>query len=285
MKKFSLMLLLFGSLLGSQSCGDKEVDTEAPTLQLLSTTPSGQITSVCGEQEENVFVLAGGEELSFELLLEDNSELSQYKIDIHNNFDCHGHGEVGAPSINIPDLNSTTTDWSVLEINELSGQSQTINKTLMVPENVTAGNYHFELQVLDESGNDQPKANIYSLVVTNSTDTESPILTINEPNTTSFSIAKGENLRVVGTLTDNYSLSEGGNGVLFLAYTNLSNGNNYLSNAIFPFDNTVATSYDFDFEFTIPSTLLPGDFLFTVGATDGVRNVANAVSFNVAITN
>ncbi len=285
MKKYHFYVLFFLSIFVISACGEKTVDTEAPTLTINSSQPMSQSAMVCGETEQGVFILQGGEALSLDLSFTDNIALSQYKVDIHNNFDCHGHGSVAAPSISPPSGSNTTSDWTLLDIVDIGGTTANISRILEVPENVTAGNYHFELQVVDESGNDIPSAYVSSLIVTNPTDQVAPTLTVNEPLSSSFSVAKGEKVRFTGSLTDNYSLSEGGNGVLFLSYKNLSNGNVFLSDAIFPFDNSTSTSYDFDFEFTVPTTLIAGDFEFTLGATDGVRNVAESAIFKVDITN
>jgi hypothetical protein len=93
-------------------------------------------------------------------------------------------------------------------------------------------------------------------------------------------------VRFAGEVTDNYSLSEGGNGVLFLTYTDLNSGNTFIgSGAVSPFESNVEKSFAFDFEFTVPATLRTGDFRFSLRAHDGVRNVAEAAHFAVRVTN
>ena len=49
-----------------------------------------------------------------------------------------------------------------------------VNRTLNVPENVTAGSYHFQIQVVDVSGNDNPAANFFSLKIKNPLDDIAP---------------------------------------------------------------------------------------------------------------
>ncbi|MCB9267635.1 MAG: DUF4625 domain-containing protein [Lewinellaceae bacterium] len=279
-----LLLSAFSLVVFFSSCGDEEVDITPPSMKIISLSPAPVSAEICGTAEDTVFLLRGGENLSFELLFRDESSLSQYKIDIHNNFDCHGHGGGAAPGISIPNVNNQTTDWSELEITGLSGQEQQVAQTLVAPENITAGNYHFQIQVIDEAGNDNPLANFYSIQAVNPNDEEPPAISVNAPAGTSLSIAKGEVITFEGEVTDNYSLSEGGNGVLFLSYTDLSSGNSFVTDAVFPFDNSASKSYPFSFSYTIPGTLKAGSYRFFLRAHDGVRNVAEAVAFEVGIT-
>lgn len=283
--KNSYLYLTFIATLFAYSCGPRNVDLTPPTIDIMSFLPEPIEDEICGSQESEVFRLSGGEDLTFDIIFKDNEALTQYKIDIHNNFDCHGHGGGVAPKIVIPNVNSQTNDWTVLDIQQISGLSVPVKRTLTIPENVTAGNYHFHIQVIDEAGNDSPFSNFYSLKIKNPLDDIAPQISIDKPVSNNFSIKKGESLRFVGKVTDNRSLSDGGNGVLYLAYTDLSSGNVFTTNKAFPFDENVDKLYDFDFEYIIPQTLRSGSYRFSLGANDGVRNVGNFVFFNVEIVN
>ncbi len=265
-------------------CNGGDVDVTPPSMEVISYTPVPTEEEICGTQEPLVFQLAGDGELTFDVIFSDNDALSQYKVDIHNNFDCHGHGGGTAPSIAVPNIANQTVDWTVLDIQDISGTSAPIIKTLTVPPNVTAGNYHFHIQVIDESGNDSPFVNFHSLKIKNPLDDVPPQINVQAP-ASSFSIQKGEAVNFVGQVTDERSLSDGGNGVLYLAYTDLSSGNTFTTDKAFPFDENVDTNFNFDFEYTIPQTLVAGDYRFSLGANDGVRNVASFVLFDVEITN
>lgn len=264
-------------------CGENNIDLSPPTIEILNYTPIPVQDEICGNQEPNVFQLTGGNELSLDIMFSDDKALTQYKIDIHNNFDCHGHGGGVAPSIATPSVNNQTVDWSVLDIHDISGLTASVNKTLNVPQNVTAGNYHFSIQVIDESGNDNPNANLYSLKIKNPLDDVAPQISVQQPSNSSFSINKGNAIRFTGQVTDNRSLSDGGNGVLYLSYTDLSSGNTFSTNEAFAFDANVDDVFDFDFEYTVPQTLVSGSYRFSLGANDGVRNVAPFVFFDVAV--
>lgn len=268
-----LSLLIF-------SC-NSDTDTEAPQLNNLSFTPALQLGEVCGVTE-NLIPLYSGDSLTVDVTITDNENLSQYKLDIHNNFDCHGHdGNVG---INLPQpsTNNQTADWSILEVEDISGTEQNLSLQLVAPENTTTGLYHFQIQALDESGNDVPLANFYNISVKNKRDTIPPSIQLQEPTATSLSVNKGDKIRFTGALTDNYSLFEGGNGVLFLSYRDNSSGNSFLSGNVYQITEP-RIEYPFDFEFTVPGTLTSGSYTLFLSGFDGVRNIAEARSIAITV--
>lgn len=283
--KTQLPLLFVAVLLIALGCKKSTADVAAPILQWTDFSPQPQSGEICGAIEDSVFVLRGGEQLQLLGTASDDAALSQYKIDIHNNFDCHGHGGSAGPGFSVPGITNQTEDWTVLDIVELSGTSQVIDRALSVPANVTAGNYHFQVQVIDESGNDNFGANFYSLRIYNPADEAPPILSVQQPADGSFSVSKGAAITFSGTVTDEGSLSEGGNGVLFLTYTDLNSGNTFLSNLVVPFGPEVSTLYTFQETFTVPNTLVAGSYRFTLRAHDGRRNVATPIDFEVNVTN
>ncbi|HMQ49325.1 MAG TPA: DUF4625 domain-containing protein [Saprospiraceae bacterium] len=284
MKKVIIASFVLSGLL-IISCGKEAVDTNAPSMQIKTLTPAPYPDEICGSVEDTVFHLKGGQVLDLELLFQDETSLSQYKVDIHNNFDCHGHGSSSIPGVSQPDVTNTTTDWTVLEIKDLTGQESVVDLSLDVPDNVTAGNYHFQIQVVDEAGNDNPLANFYAIKVKNPLDEVAPMISTTAPVAPAFTAAKGSKLRFAGQVSDERSLSDGGNGVLFLSYTDLSSGNTFNTDRVFYFGSQVGQTYDFDFEYQVPNTLKAGDYLLILSATDGVRNVAEAKVFEVEITN
>lgn len=285
MKEIVLVTCLTLVLLTFPSCDPPEVDLSAPSMEIISFNPVPGEDEICGTQEPTVFQLTGGDDLNFDVIFQDDIALSQYKIDIHNNFDCHGHGGGIAPSVAVPSVDNLTKDWSILEIVNITGEEAPVNRILEVPENVTAGNYHFQIQVIDETGNDNPGANIYALKIKNPVDDVPPVISISEPAVNNFTIKKGETVNFKGQVSDDRSLSDGGNGILFLSYTDLSSGNTFATDQVFAFDETTDNNYDFDFTYTIPQTLITGDYLLSLGANDGVRNVAEFMFFEVNITN
>lgn len=270
-----VVLILFSA------CGEEDTDLVPPSLVIRSVEPTPVQGTICGEPEDSVFVLEGGDTLRIELEFSDDQALSQYKIDIHNNFDCHGHGGGSVPGFVPPEVFNQTEDWTVLEIGQLSGTIQRMQLGYPVPRNTTAGAYHFQLQVLDEAGNDNPLGNIYSIRLFHPDDREPPVITVDEPVGRDLTASKGEMLSFKGRVTDNHSLSAGGNGILFLTYTDRSSGNTFTSNAYSPFGEEVADSFDFELDFTLPTTLVSGAYSLSLRAFDGVRNEAVPVSFDL----
>ena len=285
MKKNIFQLIPMVTVIMLSGCGDGEVDLTPPTMEVVNYVPQPSMDEVCGTQEPVVFNLTGGDQLIFDVIFKDNEALSQYKVDVHNNFDCHGHGEGNLFITPVPDVNNMTTDWTILDIQDISGLNAPVARSFDVPENVTTGNYHFQIQVLDESGNDNPAANFFTLKIKNPLDDIAPEIDVNEPSTSSFSIKKGETIRFSGMVTDDRSLSDGGNGVLYLFYTDLSSGNTFATSEVIFFDENVEQQYDFDIEYTVPLTLVARNYRYTLAANDGVRNVATFQSFEVEVTN
>ena len=116
------LLFLCSTLLMFTVWGCKgDVDLEAPTFEIVLFDPAPTTGMICGSEAENVFFLANGQSLNFEYIFRDNEALSQYKVDIHNNFDCHGHGR------------KVSVDWTVLEVIDIEGTEQRISRSLTVP--------------------------------------------------------------------------------------------------------------------------------------------------------
>ncbi len=245
-------------------------DVEAPSLQFLLLDPAPRTGEVCGTEEPGVFFLSGGDSLHYQISFLDNEALSQYKIDIHENFDCHGHAR-------------TTEDWSVLDIRDLPAeQEQVVSGSLVVPADVTAGSYHFQVQVVDAAGNDDPLSNIYAIVVTNRRDTVAPVLLVSEPAAGPFSVLKGSELVFKGQATDNYSLGEGGNGKFLLTYTRLASGNTFEAVRT-RLDDSTGDRTSFDLRFQVPNTLVAGAYRFVLSVYDGVNNESERVSWEVEV--
>ncbi|HMQ07626.1 MAG TPA: DUF4625 domain-containing protein [Saprospiraceae bacterium] len=279
-----IFIFSFLLLIGINSCTPGELDLTAPTLIFLSMIPSPEPGLVCGVMEDKVIVITGGETLQFEVLLEDDQALSQYKIDIHNNFDCHGHGDGASPGISIPNTGGNTADWSLLEINNISGKEVVVNKNLKVPDHVTAGLYHFQVQVIDEAGNDDPFSNFLSIRVFHPEDKIAPYIHAELPHATN-EYKKGEKVRFKGRLTDNRPFNLGGNSVLYLTYTDLNTQNTFITSQVFILHDVADTLYEFDFEYTVPLTLVNGNYRFSLRAHDGVRNVAEVLHFQATVSN
>ncbi len=244
-----------------------EVDKTPPSIELLSSSHPLISDTICGSLEpDNVFRLRSGETLQLQIRFSDNEALSQYKLDIHHNFDCHGH------------KNITVNPWQLLRIVDISGKELIENISIPVPDDATAGNYHFQVRCIDMEGNDAGALQAYSIVVQNTHDTVPPQINISSPSGEIISHNKGETLLVSGRVSDNEDLA---GGRLELVYFTLSgNKSEALS---FPLNASHGSSYDFQLSFVLPQSLPKGDYPFELRAYDAVGNSYFAPSFTVQL--
>jgi hypothetical protein len=250
--------------------GCVEPDNVSPTIEVLSITPEPTTALVCGQLLDNVSSLNSSDTLEITLRLSDDQELSQYKVELHNNFACHGHsGKV------------ETVDWYVISIEDVDGAEQTVTRKFPVPTNVTTGNYHFHVFATDAAGNNALTAAIYSLNVTNTTDTEAPVLSTTVPASSNFTAQKGTPINFQGNLADNNPLGEGTNGRLILRYWSATNPVITLYEE--DLDNAVAETYDFNFDADVPATVVDGTYIFELSAFDAVNNPSNTIEYTVEI--
>lgn len=264
------------------SCGG-EADLVKPEIFLKNFNVTPKTDIICGFEDQNVISVKGGEQIILDAIFSDNEALSQYKIDIHNNFDCHGHGSGATPGISLPVRDGDTEDWSKLIVKDIAGTKTEEKITLDIPLNVTAGVYHFIIQLIDQSGNDASTTALYSLKIKNPTDTIPPVMNVMTPTTPSLNVKKGDVITFTGNVTDDKNLGLGGNGMVFLSYLNKTSGNVFSTSAYRIFNNADDTSTTFELMYTVPPTLLSGDYEYSLIAFDGVRNVSDVKTFLVKV--
>lgn len=192
-----------------------------------------------------------GDTLSFTFLFKSVNQLSQYKIDAHNNFDCHEHGK--------------SMEWSVLKITDISGTEITINEQLIIPENASAGNYHLMIRLLDVNGY-EAETKEFNVIISNSEDNESPDITLTAP-TQSSSFSYGDQVNFQGTITDNFSLD---GGKFQLIFTDAQNISYNLYEEFYP--QGVTDSYNINYNQTIEPFMASGEGTFVIKAFDAANN-------------
>lgn len=254
--------------------GCSDADSEAPVISSLVITPEPGIGIVCGTEEANVISVLTGDSIIISFTVSDNEELSQYKLDVHSNFDCHGHAKV------------ETSVWEVIDIVDIQGLSQEVNYVLNVPDSTTAGLYHFSIQLADFFGN-SAKTEIFQIKVKNLEDTVPPVLTVAEPVADTLRInlsdtLANDSIRFVGSVVDNRDLELGGNGKLQMRYWQVGSANTFQLYSILFIAGT-GPSYNFDFKVNLPQTLVAGVYIIDVRAFDGVNNASNVLQFPVTI--
>jgi hypothetical protein len=272
-------VFVLSGLLFAAGC-TSSADLELPQLQVLRVSPNPRPDTICGQVEPGVYHLTSGDTLALDVLLTDNEALSQLKVDIHANFDCHGHARLGSSAAS----GENTEDWSLLMLENLSGVELEHSLRLVAPANPTSGTYHFQLQVVDKAGNSSPTAYVYSIILHHAADSAAPVLALNSPSPgSSLTLPRGAEVRATGTLLDNRPLGDGGNAAVKLTYIRQANGNHYTAaESLIPAGT--GTSFAYDIRYNLPTTLIPGDYLFQVQAWDGVNNVSQPLTFNVSVT-
>ena len=257
------------ALLSLIACEKKEAHKNGKgkgevAIDILSIDPEVIADTVCGELDPRLIQLKSGEKLILEFRLEAPGGLSQYKIDIHSNFDCHSH-----KSVELSEL------WKVLKIVDVDNAVLDVREELTVPENTTAGDYHFMLQAIDQKGNEAPFV-LYNIKVDNSTDTEKPEIQILDPSSGFLTVAKGEELSFRTKVMDNEFLK---GGKVEVTYTNPS-GMEFTADQHFFTEEMKSVAYDFRYSF--PGQPESGEYLFRLKAYDAVGNTAEKyVSVNV----
>lgn len=171
-KKYTLPLLALGC---ATLFACKKTDREKPTFDLQ--TPA----------DSSVFI--SGQTIPFAARFLDNQGLSQYKIDIHDNFDGHSHEKYIAKI------------WTQILIENIGGTEFNENRSIQVPDSVAAGWYHFLVTAVDEAGN-QSEITFRNLYIQNTSDTVKPQITVNSP-AEGFSAALGSTLAIDLNLADN----------------------------------------------------------------------------------
>lgn len=128
-------IILFTLSFGLISCSEDSSDTVKPTI-LLNAPEEGALLKV-------------GSHIHFEMDLEDNEELRSYKVEIHSNFDNHGH-DTKAESTDETVAFSFNRSWDVSG----SKNAHIHHHEIEIPANATHGAYHFMVYCTDAAGNE-----------------------------------------------------------------------------------------------------------------------------------
>ncbi len=125
MRKSIIYILAAGLLIAASSC-NKE-DEEAPVI------------SVSSPQEEAKY--SGGDVIQVRALLEDNEELGEYKLEIHE-AGGHTHKRGG------------DEEFEFEEIIPIEGTSYQIETDVNIPDSAEVGEYHVLIYCTDAAGNE-----------------------------------------------------------------------------------------------------------------------------------
>lgn len=193
MKRISLNLLALSllfvlAILAGCDESSETIDTSAPTIELEDP--------VYGES------FAAGGPVHFEASFTDDIELGVYKIDIHNNFDGHGHGRI-AKSTEDPGLLKWSFSQSFDFDPGLKNSDVHLHDELEIPLNTMAGPYHFIVSAVDASGNATSyQDNSTKEVEIYLTNASMPAVDITNLTNDELEIEVGETFMVTGSVTD-----------------------------------------------------------------------------------
>lgn len=263
-------LFFFSTLLIFAGCvKEGNVDRDPPTFEVVSFSPEPTTGTICQSFEQSIFMVDDSDTIRMQIEFFDEGGLSEAKIDIHNNFDCHGH-------------RSQTQDWFLQNIIPLSGIREVKEIVLPVPENATSGNYHFGLLVSDETGNVTDQTFFYTIQIKNSADTIPPTLELISPSSNEISVTRGESLSIIVELNDDKILGTGGNsGIQILSRR--SEGGNVITQQEVSFNDVNNNFQRLETSFTIPMIWVRDQYDLIIIGFDGVRNESNEIRLKLNI--
>jgi hypothetical protein len=228
----------------------KDVDTTSPMINLY------QING-----EDHIAIGEAGSEINISAELSDDKNLSQFKIDIHDNFDGHNHGK-------------SAYSWAHVELINVSGVFAAVNKSIPVPIDITAGPYHAVARLVDAEGNESDFKEI-ELILKNGSE---PSISISNPD---FSMpvnwTKGSTYAVQGFTEDPDGIAE----IILTVGEAVHEVHKTFDGTIYSFDvdlgGTVNT-FDFDqdgnIEIGIPLEAESGEYYFWMTVKDTKGNIA-----------
>jgi len=148
MKKTIFQLTLLCALVACSSSNDTN-DLTPPTI-----TDEG--VSACPVDCQQ---FKRGSVIAFQYKFDDDTELGNYNIEVHNNFDHHTHG-TSAVECSIDAVKKPVNPWVYNSDFEIPQGAKTYTAILNidVPADVDAGDYHFMIRLTDKSGWQQLKS-------------------------------------------------------------------------------------------------------------------------------
>lgn len=154
MKKNLFYILALGAMvMGFAACENKSKDTMPPVIDEATFLPA----------DCDIYYL--GDTLLVHFICSDDTELGNFNIEIHNNFDHHTHGTSGVDCDEEEGDHHDHVDGDQHH-EEVEGawvynkdfaiarglKTDTVDVEIPVPEEVLEGDYHFMLRLTDRAG-------------------------------------------------------------------------------------------------------------------------------------
>lgn len=254
-QQFAKHLLIFSIALGLASCSKDEDDAETVKPTINSVLINGD--------DHDIEVQVGGN-LQITAELADNENLSQFKVDVHDIFDEHSHGK------------KNVAPWAETATYSISGTSYSLDETMTVATDATAGPYHAIFRLVDAQGNESDFSEI-DFIVKNGGEAS---VNITSPDFSAIQHpAKGSTMSIMGTITDDVDIAE-------IAIVLAEEGDDHhhgktsstIYDADFDLDGSADTSWDFQtdggVDIMIPADAEDAHYIFTVTVTDNEGNIS-----------
>lgn len=142
MKNIAIITVLIFTL-SFWSCTKEEIDDLKPQIDL----------TIAGAYPVNCSTVQRGSTLNFKAKFTDNVALGSYSVDLHHNFDHHNHS-TSVETCNLGPIKTPISPFTFIQDYTIpSGQTEYIaTGSILIPNNIDAGDYHFMYKVTDASG-------------------------------------------------------------------------------------------------------------------------------------
>ena len=143
MKKLLLSIILLHALGACSSSDEEKKDLKKPTISSVGITANPIECQVYNK----------GETIPFQYVFQDDTELGNYNIEIHNDFDHHTHS-TEASDCPLDEKKNPVNPWVYNKDYGIPSGKRTYTASvdIPIPDNIDAGDYHFMIRVTDAAG-------------------------------------------------------------------------------------------------------------------------------------
>lgn len=134
----------------------------------------------------------------------DNSHIAYIGSDMHMQVELLAEGKIDLITIEIH-KDDGTGDEIEAEFTKYAGQKNgTFHEHMDIPAGTAAGEYHFQMTVIDQLGNSTTVEE--EITLEESDDTKGPVITISSAPEANAEFSNGQSISISGTATDNIAM-------------------------------------------------------------------------------